>query len=90
MALVLRGRTVSRPVLVGPPPRGQEEPGKHTGDQQAARGVRRYPGRRPPACCWDPVSHSCSFKESCEGSPPPQHPGKETDGQTVVSAPPPW
>lgn len=63
-----------------------EEPGKHSGGQQAARGARRYPGRRPPGCCWDPVSCSRSSEESCKGSAPPPSPRKEPGGQTVVNA----
>lgn len=75
-----------RACRVGPPPQGQEQPGKHAGDQQAAGGARRYPGRLPLACCWDLVSRCCSLEESCEGSSPLRRPGKETDGQTVVNA----
>lgn len=48
-------QTLHRP---GPVP--QENTGKQSGDQQAAKGVRRRPGRRPPCCCQDPVSRPCT------------------------------
>ena len=65
--------------------------GEHIRGQQAARGARRYPGRRPAACCWDPVSRSCFLEESCDASR--RTPQEEPDEQTVVNAaapPPPW
>lgn len=64
----------------------QKKQGKRTGDQQAVRGARRCPGRRPLGCCWNPVSGPCSFEESCKGSSPLRRPRKESDGQTVVNA----
>lgn len=83
MASVLRGCAVPRPVLWALRP-GRRSRGEHSRDQQAARGARRYPGRRPPACCWDPVSRSCFLEESSQGSFPPGLPRK--DGQTFVAA----
>lgn len=43
-----------------PGPVPQENTGKQSGDQQAAKGVRRSPGWRPPCCCQDPVSRPCT------------------------------
>lgn len=69
---------------------GQEEPGKHSGGQPAARGARRYPGRRPPACCWDPVSRSCSSeRRAARGQPLRQAPGRSLVGRRLLTPPPP-
>lgn len=87
MTLVLRMRSQSRGLSLWAFRPGRRSWGKHTRSQQAVERARRYPGLRPPACCLDPVSCSCSFEESCEGSSPPRQPQEGAWWQTVVNAP---
>lgn len=64
-------------------PHGRRGRAANPGDQQAARGARRYPGRRPPGCCWDPVSSS--FEESREGSSLHDAPGRRLTGRQSLT-----
>lgn len=67
-----------------------EEPGKHSGGQQAARGARRYPGWRPLGCCWDPVSRSrSSERRAARGQPLRQAPGRSLVGRQLLTPLPP-